>query len=156
MEKDITAARSAALAFLKANRAGVIATVSSEGTPHASVVYYVTDDSFNIYFVTKIDSRKYASIKANPTVAFTVGHLDVPQTLQIEGIAVELTGQEDKNEHVPALMEMLSKNNPSFLPIAKMDSEVVVMWIEPKWVRWGDFSVEAIGNEHMFTEIPLQ
>ena len=87
MEKDITAARSAALAFLKANRAGVIATVSSEGTPHASVVYYVTDDSFNIYFVTKIDSRKYASIKANPTVAFTVGHLDVPQTLQIEGIA---------------------------------------------------------------------
>ena len=155
MEKDITAARSAALAFLKANRAGVIATVSSEGTPHASVVYYVTDDSFNIYFVTKIDSRKYASIKANPTVAFTVGHLDVPQTLQIEGIAVELTGQEDKNEHVPALMEMLSKNNPSFLPIAKMDSEVVVMWIEPKWVRWGDFSVEAIGNEHMFNEISL-
>ena len=156
MEKDITAARSAALAFLKANRAGVIATVSSEGTPHASVVYYVTDESFNIYFVTKIDSRKYASIKANPPVAVTVGHLDVPQTLQIEGIAVELTGQEDKNEHVPALMEMLSKNNPSFLPIAKMDSEVVVMWIEPKWVRWGDFSVEAIGNEHMFTEIPLR
>lgn len=155
MEKDISVARADALAFLKGNRAGVIATVSAEGKPHASVVYYVTDDNFNIYFITKIDSRKYRSIKANPSIAFTVGQLDTPRTLQIEGVAVEMLGEEDKKAHVPDIMDMLSKNNPSYLPIAKMDSEVVLMWVEPKWIRWADFSVPEIGNEHMFVEIPL-
>jgi general stress protein 26 len=155
MEKDMAAIRADALTFLKANRAGVIATVSPEGKPHESVVYYVTDDRFNIYFLTKIDSRKYTSIKANPAVAYTIGQLDTPKTLQIEGVAAEMMSNEDKKAHVPDIMEMLSKNNPSYLPIAKMDSEVVLMWIEPKWIRWADFSVPAIGNENVFTDIPL-
>ncbi|MDB5238585.1 MAG: hypothetical protein JWM46_855 [Candidatus Kaiserbacteria bacterium] len=155
MEKDITALRATALDFLKGHNAGVIATVSSEGDPHASVVYYVADDSFNIYFLTKLGSRKYTAIQAHPAAAFTVGRQDVPQTLQIEGVAVELTNEDEKRPHVAELMDTLAKNNPLYIPIAKMDSEVVIMWIQPKWIRWADFSAHGIGNEAMFTEIPV-
>jgi hypothetical protein len=36
-----------------------------------------------------------------------------------------------------------------------MDSEVVLMWLQPKWIRWGDFSTMAVGNKNLFTEIPV-
>lgn len=154
MVKDIAAARKDALRFLKEYHAGVVASVSKEGAPHASAVYYVADDSFNIYFLTKLNSRKYAAIQAHPSVAFTIGRLDVPQTLQIEGVAIELRHEEEKAAHVPDLMRTLMANNPVYIPIAKMDSEVVIMWLQPKWIRWGDFSAPGLGNEQVFTEIP--
>ncbi len=135
--------------------AGVIATVSAEGKPHASAVFYVADDSFNIYFLTKLHSRKYEAIQANPAVAFTVGRLDVPQTIQIEGVCTELRSKEDQDKHVPDLLDTLMKNNPQYVPIAKMDDDVVIMWIQPKWIRWGDFSQPALGNAAAFVEIPV-
>ena len=154
MNQD-NAARSEALAFIKAHTAGVLATVSKEYTPHASVVYYVSDDSFNVYFVTKRGSRKYNAIKAHPQVAFTIGRQDVPQTLQIEGVASELESEEDKNAHVPDLLNVLATVTPGFVPAGKMDGELTVMWLQPKWIRWADFSKPAIGNENLFVEIPL-
>ena len=36
-----------ARAFLQSHTAGILATVSSDGKPHASAVYYVADDNFN-------------------------------------------------------------------------------------------------------------
>ena len=155
MEKDMVALRASALDFLKAHDAGVLATVSPDGNPHASIVYYVADDLFNIYFLTKLGSRKYTGILSHPVVAFTIGRQDVPQTLQIEGVAVELTNDDEKRPHVAELMDTLSNNNPLYIPIAKMDSEVVIMWIQPKWIRWADFSTHGIGNDAMFTEIPV-
>jgi len=148
-------ARTAALAFLQSNQAGVLSTVSPEGKPHGSVIYYVADDAFNIYFLTKINSRKYRAMQAQPAVAFTIGRLDKPQTLQIEGIAEELRSTEEQAAHVPDLLHKLTETNQRAIPIAKMDAEVVVMWIQPKWVRWGDFTVPALGNDQLFTEISL-
>lgn len=155
MTNDVETARRDALDFLKKHTAGVLATVSNDGKPHASAVFYTVDDSFNIYFLTKIDSRKYAAMRAHPQVAFAVGRLDVPQTLQIEGVATELRSDEEKAAHVPALMKTLTENNPMYIPLAKMDSEVVIIWIQPKWIRWGDFSAPGLGNKQVFTELPI-
>lgn len=155
MAKDPATARAEALTFLKSQSAGVLATVASDGKPHASAVFYVADDNFNLYFLTKLHSRKYEAMQAQPSVAFTIGRLDVPQTLQIEGMAVELRDDQEKGAHVPDLIETLEKNNPHYIPVAKMDSDMVIMWIQPKWVRWGDFSAPGIGNEAVFTEIPV-
>ncbi len=155
MQGNATDARTQALEFLKGHTAGVLATVSRDGSPHASAVFYVADDSFNIYFLTKMDSRKYTAISAHPQVAFTVGRLDVPQTLQIEGVASEIQDKGEITQRAPELMKTLEENNPQYIPLAKMDSTVVLMWIQPKWVRWGDFSAAGGGNASVFTEIPL-
>ena len=148
-------ARATALDFLKKHTAGVLATVSKEYVPHASAVFYVADDSFNIYFLTKTDSRKYRAISAHPQVAFTVGRLDVPQTVQIEGVASEVQNDGEMAQHIPELMKTLEENNPYYIPVAKLDSKLALMWLQPKWIRWGDFSIAGIGNDTLFTEIPL-
>jgi nitroimidazol reductase NimA-like FMN-containing flavoprotein (pyridoxamine 5'-phosphate oxidase superfamily) len=147
--------RADALAFLKDHSAGVIATVSKDYTPHASVIYYVADDSFNVYFLTKRGSRKHAAIGAHPQVAFTIGRQEVPQTLQIEGVASELTSPEEKESHGTDLMNMLATQTPGMIPAGKMDGDLAVMWLQPKWARWGDFSKPAIGNAQLFEEIQL-
>ena len=46
-----------ALAFLKNNFVGVLAT-SYLNLPYASTIYYTSDDKFNIYFVTKMNTRQ--------------------------------------------------------------------------------------------------
>ncbi len=148
-------ARADALAFLKSHTAGVLATVSKDHMPHASAVFYVADDAFNIYFVTKVDSRKAVAIREHPQVAFTIGRLDVPQTLQIEGVASEVSEGDEMAQRIPDLMKTLEENNPHYIPIAKMDSKVVLMWLEPKWIRWADFSAGGAGNDAVFTEIPV-
>ena len=155
MDKDSAAIRQDALAFLKSHNAGVLATVSSENNAHASIIYYIADDNFNVYFFTKIHSRKHDAILAHPQVAFTIGREDVPQTLQIEGIAAELRNDVDKAAKIPELMKALEKTNQMYIPIAKMDAEPVVMWLQPKWVRWGDFSAPGIGNANLFADIPV-
>lgn len=154
MQADATT-RADALAFAKAHTAGVLATVSKDFMPHASVVYFVADDNFNIYFLTKRDSRKFAAIKAHPQVAFTLGRQDIPQTLQIEGMASELESKEDQDAHLPDLMQVLSEQKPGLAPAGKMDGELAIMWLRPTWIRWGDFSKTGIGNDNLFFDIAV-
>ena len=146
--------RAAALGFLKNHTAGVLATVSREGKPHASIVYYASDETFSIYFLTLMGSRRYAALQANPWAAFTVGAQDVPQTLQIEGPVVELRADGEMGKKLPELVQRLTSNATYFAPITKMDpSTIVVMWLQAKWVRWGDYATPESGNERVFTEL---
>jgi nitroimidazol reductase NimA-like FMN-containing flavoprotein (pyridoxamine 5'-phosphate oxidase superfamily) len=147
--------RETALQFLKAHTAGVLATVQ-DGKPHASAVYYVADENFNIYFLTLLSSRKFQSLKGNPSVAFVVGAQDVPQTLQIEGTATELTHDDDKQAHIAELTQALTSNPHYYAPLTQLDqSDVVMVWIKPSWVRWGDYAAAQSGTANVLTEIPL-
>lgn len=153
---DVAAARADALTFLKANKAGVLATVSREGKPHASAIYYVCDDSFNIYFLTLLSSRKFQALKANPWVAFTVGTQDIPQTVQIEGVAVDLQNEEEINAHFPDLLDVLLSNTVYYAPITQLGkSDVAVTWLQPKWIRWANYGPRPNYADSPLTEIPV-
>ncbi len=145
-----------ALAFLKAHSAGVLSTAGKGDKPHGSAIYYVADDAFNIYFMTLFASRKYQALRENPAAAFTIGTLDTPQTLQIEGTVTELTHEEEKTEHISQLIDVLMSSSTHYAPITKLDrSEVVIMWLKPTWVRWSDYSSGETGTAQVQHEIPL-
>src|SRR3989344_1549796 len=100
-----------ALAFLRNHTAGVLATCGTDGVPHASAVFYVADAKFNLHFITLMNSRKYKALKENPRVAFTVGTQDVPQTIQIEGIAEEILTNREKNMESAKLIDVLMQKS---------------------------------------------
>jgi hypothetical protein len=75
--------------------------------------------------------------------------------LQIEGVASELVHDESAQEKIDTLMNVLSTHIPGYVPLAKMDGIPTLMWIQPKTVRWNDFSKPVIGNENLMIEIPL-
>ena len=148
-----------ALAFLRNHTAGVLATCGTDGVPHASAVFYVADAKFNLHFITLMNSRKYKALKENPRVAFTVGTQDVPQTIQIEGIAEEILTSREKNMESARLIDVLMQNSTRYYaPLTKMDkARLVLVWIQPTWIRWADYTnKEAAGNENVWTEFSAQ
>ncbi len=156
MDTDVDRARKDALAFLTRHKAGVLGTVSPEGNVHASMVYYTADADFNIYILTLINSRKYAGLTAHPQVAFTISTPDVPQTLQIEGMAMDISLDEDAAQKKDEIFKVLDSNNWFYAPVTKLDpAESVLIWIKPTWIRWADYAFEESGNTHIFKEIPI-
>lgn len=149
-------ARTSALAFLKGHQAGVLSTVTADGKPHGSAIYYVADDNFNVYFVTLKTSRKFANLQAHPAVALTVGRQDVPETIQIEGVASALQHSEEIGAHAADLMKALTSNSRYYAPITKLDNDATaIIWIQPKSVRWADYTTNESGTENVMHDIPL-
>lgn len=154
---DENAVRRDALSFLKSRKTGVLATVSREWEPHASAVHYAADDNFNIYILTLINSRKYDALSAHPQVAFTVLTEDVPQTLQIEGMAADISLSGEAQARKDELFEVLNRNPFFYAPIEKLDpSTSAIIWIQPKWIRWADFAFAENGTDRVFKEIEIE
>lgn len=149
-------ARTDALAFLKRNKLGVLATISAEDTPHASMVYYTADDDFNFYFLTLVSTRKYSALCAHPQVAFTIARDDVPQTLQIEGMAMDISLDAEASKKKEEIFEVLNSNPWFYAPVTKLDpATTAVIWVRPTWIRWADYAFADKGTEHVFREIPI-
>ncbi|MCE9644125.1 pyridoxamine 5'-phosphate oxidase family protein [Candidatus Parcubacteria bacterium] len=140
--------REEALLFLKNHMAGVLATVSPEGDPHASLVFYAADDDFSVCFLTLTESRKYAALMTNPRVAFTVAEQDRPQTLQIEGVAEKLSALD--MDKVADLIAVLTAGKDFYPPVTKIGKPGAdIVRIRPTWIRWGDFTISG----EVFSEI---
>ena len=156
MDSDLDRARTDALAFLKRHKTGVIATIPGEYGVHASMVYYTADNDFNIYFLTLADTRKFRALSAHPQVAFTVSTPEVPQTLQIEGMAADISMDEEAAKKKDELFEVLNSNPWFYTPLSKLDpTEVVVVWVRPTWVRWADYAFADHDGHRVFKEIPV-
>lgn len=156
METNLDNARKDALAFLQRHKTGVLATTEREYQVHASMIYYTADKDFNIYFLTSADTRKFRALQAHPQVAFTVSIPDVPQTLQIEGMAMDITLDHEAAKKKEELFEVLNSNPWFYGPVAKLDSAAtVVVWIRPTWVRWADYAFNEPGSGHVLQEIPI-
>lgn len=146
-----------ALAFLKRHRTGFLATAGHDNKPHLSAVHYVCDDKFNIYFMTLRTSKKFEALSAHSEVAFTIATEDVPQTLQIEGKAMDISSSNESGSKKDELFEVLNKNPNFYPPISKMDTaDTAIVWIQPTWIRWADYAFAQDGNENVFREIKLQ
>jgi uncharacterized pyridoxamine 5'-phosphate oxidase family protein len=156
IEPEKEKARQDALAFLKEHRTGVLATMSRDYKPHASAVHYTADDTFNVYIMTRTNSRKFDALSAHPHVAFTVAVDDVPQTLQIEGTAANISLTDEADVKKAELFKIHGKNRLFYAPIFKMDThETAIIWIQPRWIRWSDYAFAEHGDEHVFQEIAV-
>lgn len=157
MEIHTTGKRDKALAFLAQNETGVLATISPEGKAHARLVYYTSDDSFNLYFMTLANTRKVADIAVHPHVAFTVFDSVVPKTLQVEGIVTDLTDTATNDPMLVTFLQKLIPKTPYGIPLEHLDSAVIRFFkITPDWVRFGDFTYGK-GTDVVLVEVhPLQ
>jgi general stress protein 26 len=156
MVQDPERAKQDAAAFLKRNSIGVLATSGPKGSTHASMVYYTAGEDLSFYFLTLINSRKYRALSDNPHVAFVVATPDIPQTLQLEGVAMDISLDEEAAERKAELIDLLSKNANFYAPITKLDPAMsVVVWVRPTWARWADYAFAGDGSAQVFAELPL-
>ena len=65
-------------ALMKAQDVCALATVSPEGQPHCSLMFYITDDNGqHIYLITRGGTKKYRNVSANPSVSILIDNREV-------------------------------------------------------------------------------
>lgn len=89
--------KQAILDFVRSHPDGVIATVSPDGDPQASVVYFSIDDDMNLSFTTKDKTRKAQNIRQHPRVSVAIYEADSQTVVKLAGTAREMADQAEVN-----------------------------------------------------------
>ncbi len=76
--------------FLHHHPMGILSTITKDGKPWGSAIYFVADEDFNFYFVTRVETFKYENLDKTPFAALTIAGSDTPTTVQVSGKISEL------------------------------------------------------------------
>lgn len=134
--------------FIKSQRLSVISTVDTENNkPEAACIAFAEKDNLDLIFGTSNKSRKYKNLQSNQSVSFVIGWTDEFGTVQYEGVAPELSGEEAL-EHGRV---MADKNENARMFLTREDQRYFL--VKPTWIGFVDKSkspeekIEIYGQE---------
>ena len=119
--------------FLSAHHHAVISSVAENNEPQAALVGVAITENLELIFDTTSDTRKYDNLVRNPALAAVIGW-DGEQTVQYEGIARLLTGDELK-----PYQEIYLRAFPDGIGRAAWE-HIAYFVVQPKWIRFSDFN----------------
>lgn len=118
--------------FLRAQKWAVEASVTAAGAPQAAVIGVAVTDRLELVFDTVGTTRKAVNLRQNPKVALVLGW-DEGQTVQLEGIADEPTGEE-----LAALKRVYFERFPDGVE-REAWQDIAYFRVRPEWIRYSDF-----------------
>ncbi len=138
--------------FLSSNSLATIATISDDNDyPYVLPVFYVTDNSSNLYFASHKDSKKLHNILSHPHIGISITDSVNLISLQLQGTA---NVAEQNFEMVQKILRVASeKSENSFPPIMQIKTglmQVVTFIIH--WYRLTSYS----GKSAVFVEGTLE
>lgn len=128
--------------FLKHNPLGIVSTVSGDGKPWGAAVYFIADDAFNIYFVTRAETAKYKNIQQSRIAAFTVADRSTQTTVQLTGEVSEVPADEYMNNLFEEFMKLRHNDDHTWSPpINKVHAGAFMpLRIKPTSLHYADYS----------------
>lgn len=123
------------IAFLRAQKWAVEASVSEAGAPQAAVIGVAVSDELELVFDTVTDTRKARNLRANPQVALVIGW-DDGKTAQIQGTADEPTGDD-----LARLKKVYFAKFPDGID-REAWPDIAYFRVRPTWVRFSDFTTD--------------
>jgi uncharacterized protein YhbP (UPF0306 family) len=142
--------------FLQSNPVGVLSSVTPDNTPHGTVIYFSIDSHFTIFFITKDKTRKHDNLRHNSHVMLTVFEPASQTTVQITGVATEMTDTVDISKIAGAVVRACSRtSNAGLPPISKLQAGTYVGYkITPAQIRMATYSNSGPGDlESLFDSI---
>lgn len=118
--------------FIAKQKLGVLATISSDGTPQSALVGIAVTPDLEIIFDTVKASRKFQNLTANPRCSFVVGWAG-EITVQYEGKARRPDGSE-----LAHYQQAYFANWPDG-PSRMSWPGITYFVVRPTWVRYSDF-----------------
>lgn len=140
--------------FMKHNHMGVLSTVSAEGKPWGSAIYYVVDEKFNVYFVTRKETFKYQNLDKSSFAALTVADEENQQTVQLSG-SISKVPPEDYLEVVfNRLAAIQPKSDLNWAPpIEKVyKGDYMPLCLTPTRLQYADFKEQSTDYHHKYIE----
>ncbi len=123
--------------FLKGINAAVLSTVSPENQPMSAMIYFISDDNLNFYFMSK-NTMKTRNIESNNKVALLIGNEKAPVSAQVHGEVEKIMGGVVFDEKRDRLIQSMIHNSFS-PPIFEVEGEEINIYkLTPTWIRWFD------------------
>ncbi len=137
MKKDLAEALAE---FSKESPAISLSTVSLEGQPQCSLVYFAVDENTDILFFSKEETRKSRNIELNPKVALMAYHEQDEKILQMEGQAKRIEGEKEKAKAFSLIVKAMKGRVDWPPPAGKIfGGDLALYKITLDWARLGHF-----------------
>lgn len=154
-----TKSKSEVYSIIKSLAIAVLSTVSSEGKPHAAVIYFVADEDLSFYFLTKSDTKKSQNLEAKNNAALTIIFPESPKTIQASGNVSEIEEAKMYTQIMNKISEENAKGNNFYWPppLSKLDSsgDLILYKFTPEWLRFADFT-ESNKENVFYNVIPSE
>jgi general stress protein 26 len=122
------------LSFIKTRKHAVISTCGRNQHPEAALIGFGETDAYQLFFGTYSSSRKYKNLQENDKVALVIGWEEDYITVQYEGTATEVFGQE-----LEKYLELYHKKVPSAAKYRNHPQQTYFK-VTPTWIRYSDLS----------------
>jgi uncharacterized pyridoxamine 5'-phosphate oxidase family protein len=143
------------LGFLKSHHIMTLATVSEDGKPHSTVLLYVVDDDFSMYFASHTESHKVKNVAHNNFVSLTVWEHQ-KLSIQVNGEAELVSDAGEIDAILTRIVDAGAQEGDNFYPpILSIGGESYSLFkIKPSLVRGLDLSADQVKGVGMpFTDI---
>lgn len=112
-----------------------------DGRPQVAPLFFASDESFNLYWISDPDSRHSANLADWSDVAVAIYAQTWEWTgikgLQIEGEAVPVTGEEERARALSVYKAKFPFVTDKFVTLIEQSTIYV---LRPRWLRWLDNS----------------
>jgi general stress protein 26 len=132
--------RAELLSFIRRHRYAVQASTRADGAPQAAVIGIAVSEELDIVFDTLGTSRKAQNLRRDPRIALVIGW-DEEQTVQLEGVADEPSGEE-----LARLKAIYFAQFPDGLDRERWP-DIAYFRVRPSWARYSDFRPDGAVSE---------
>jgi len=132
-----------ALQYAAGQRLAVLSTVSPSNQSQSALMGVAVTSDFEIVFDTVKTSRKYANLRVNPRVSLVIGCTS-EITLQYEGVATELSGDE-LAKYLPLYFAAFPDG-----PDRQNWPGMTYFVVRPKWLRYCDYGQPRVIREFIW------
>lgn len=120
---------------------GVLSTVSASGEPWGAAIYYVSDEDFIFYFVTRVETFKYQNLDKNPVAALTIADSDTQTTVQVSGKVLRLPPEKYTDIVFTKLANLRPKDDLHWAPpLSKIhEGNYMPLYLVPDKLQFADY-----------------
>lgn len=148
-----------AVRFINDNRIGALATADGAGKPDSAIVYCTVRDDLRMYFITRVEGRKFANVTARPDIALAFYNEPGLQTLRLCGHARRVDDMKLEQEVIGELFRLGHHTPSGHLPTIHLfeqgaTHEIAVIEVTPYEMTFADFTQPRKGTHRpVFTKI---
>lgn len=146
--------------FMTSNRAAALATVGINGVPHVATVYCVVRDDLSVFFMTRVEGRKFQNLLHQPVVAMAFTGEGQLQAIQLTGQAQRIEDMELEHEIWYDLTRFsIQSADKRPLPAVQLfefgaTNELAIIKVTPIEMTYANFEPDDKGrNTSLFTQV---
>lgn len=133
---------------------GILSTVTEDNKPWGSAIYFVVDEDFNIFFITRKGTFKYQNLEKNPFAALTVADDASQTTVQLAGKISKVPSKDYMDIVFTKLVAIRPKGDDNWAPPIErvQKGDYMPLCLTPNKLQYANFAQPTKNYDHNYIE----